>query len=241
MMSTPVETQIQSSSQFGEDILIWEFFSRKSNGYFVEIGANDPFVFSQTWFFEQQGWHGILVEPLSQRAELLRVKRLKSRVFQVALGAPEDCGNTTIDIPKDDMFAALRPREKAPVAVRQETVMVTTLDKILSEAGGPAIDFLSIDVEGMEMEVLRGFDLKKARPALMLIEDHLKSMAVHWHVLGNGYRLVKRTGCNNWYVPKGTPFNLTPLGERFDLWRRIYVNTPINIFAKKMRVMIRGH
>ncbi|MEI7728456.1 MAG: FkbM family methyltransferase [Verrucomicrobiota bacterium] len=221
--------------------MIWEFFGKKQDGFFVEIGANDPFEFSQTWFFERQGWSGLLVEPLSARAQLLREKRPRSRVFQVALGAPEDCGPMTIGIPANDMFAALRPREKAPTAVRQETVEVTTFDKILAQAGSPKIDFLSIDVEGMELEVLRGFSLEKVHPSLMLIEDHLKSLSVHRYVTNKGYRLVKRTGCNNWYVPAGTTFNLTSFGERLALWRRVNLNTPINIAAKKLRVLVRGH
>jgi len=67
-----------------EGELIWEFFRRNPNGFFVEVGANDPHNGSQTWLLEQRGWRGILVEPLSRFYEALQAARPRSRVFQVA-------------------------------------------------------------------------------------------------------------------------------------------------------------
>lgn len=46
-----------------EKQLVWEFFGRKRDGFFVEVGANGPFAGSQTWLLEQNGWRGVLVEP----------------------------------------------------------------------------------------------------------------------------------------------------------------------------------
>jgi len=228
---------MESFSQFGEDVLVWEHLGRRTDGYFVEVGANAPFEFSQTWFFERQGWRGLLVEPLAAKADLLRANRPRSRVFQVALGAPADCGEMTIGVPADDMFAALRPRDKAPAAVRCEVVRVTTLDAILAEAGNPRVDYLSIDVEGMEWEVLQGFDLARHQPPLILMEDHFKNLQVHRHLAGNGYELVKRTGCNNWYVPRGTAFRLTTPGERLKLWKRLHLNTPLNLARRRLKAL----
>ena len=71
-----------------EDELIWQFFGRRTDGFFVEVGANEPQGGSQTWFFEQQGWRGLLVEPQSRLCQRLREGRPRSQVFQVACGAP---------------------------------------------------------------------------------------------------------------------------------------------------------
>ena len=185
---------MNSFSQFGEDVLVWEHFGRKRDGFFIEVGANAPFTYSQTWLLEQQGWTGVLVEPLAGRGEELRRNRPGSRVFQVAVGAPENRGTITLQVPEDDMFASLKPSAKGPAAQRTESVRLATLDDLIAEAGVRRLDYLSIDVEGMELEVLRGFDLARHRPALILVEDHLKSLAVYRHLSGRSYRLVKRTG-----------------------------------------------
>ena len=83
--------------------------------------------------------------------------------------------------------------------------------------------------------MLNGFSLDRHRPKLILVEDHLHSLHVVRHLQGQGYRLVKRTGCNNWFVPSGTPFGLTSFGEKLALWRKVYLNTPI----RKVRLRLK--
>ncbi len=235
-MSTPPE----SYSQFGEDLIVREFFEQRSDGFFMEVGANDPVKFSQTWLLERCGWTGLLVEPLADRCARLRSGRPRSRVHQVAVGAPAQRGPMELQVPPDDMFASLCPRDKAPTAVKTETVQVKTLDDVLASEGDPVVDFISIDVEGLELEVLQGFALTRHRPRLLLMEDHLKSLAVHAHLTTHGYELVKRTGCNNWYVPAGTPFSFTTWTERLQLWKRMRLNTPWNIVRRRLVGAWRG-
>jgi len=226
---------MESFSQFGEDGLVWRHFGRKRDGFFVEIGANDPCKFSQTWLLEQNGWTGILVEPLPGPCERLRAERKNSRVFQVAVGAPEQKGRKEIHVPADDMYAALNSKPQDKAILNTLTVSVTTLDDVLAEAGNPAVDYLSIDVEGMELDVLRGFDLSRHHPALILVEDHLRSLAVYLFLARRGYQLAKRTGCNNWFVVAGTRFELTGALERLQLWKRLWIHTPLGIVRKKLR------
>ena len=227
-----------SVSQFGEDLLVLEYFEHKHNGFFIEVGANDPVKFSQTWLLEQHGWQGALVEPLRSKCDRLRAVRPASRVFQVAVGAPEDRGETTLHVPPDDMFASMLSRGQSQKAL--ETVRVVTLDEVLRDLAWPEIDFLSIDVEGLELPALRGLDLERARPKLLLLEDHLKNLDLHRHVTRRGYRLVKRTGCNNWYVPVGQSAPRTTAAERFALRKRIWFHTPLAILRGKLRALRRG-
>jgi FkbM family methyltransferase len=228
---------MQSYSQFGEDVLLWEHFGRKPAGFFVEVGANHPTQLSQTWLFEQQGWRGILVEPLAAKCELLRKERPGSRVFQLAVGAPEQRGRARFTIAAgDDMLSGLTVHDGV-AAERVEEVEVRTLDDVLAEAGNPPLDLVSIDVEGAELAVLRGFDLARHRPAVLLMEDHLQRLSVHRHLVRHGYRLRKRTGCNNWYLPAGAPFTLSGRSERLGLWKEIALDTPVRClrFALKRR------
>lgn len=228
---------MKSYSQFGEDMLLWEHFRGKAGGFFVEVGANHPTQFSQTWLFEQQGWRGILVEPLAAKCELLRRARPGSRVFQVAVGAPEQRGRARFTIAAgDDMLSGLTV-PPGVAAARVEEVEVRTLDEVLAEAGNPPLDLVSIDVEGAELAVLRGFDLARHRPAVLLVEDHLQRLRLHRYLQRQDYQLRKRTGCNNWYLPAGTNFTLTGRGELLRLWKEINLDTPVRClrFALKRR------
>ena len=203
---------MQSYSQYGEDLILWEFFGRRPAGFFVEIGANHPTALSNTWFFEQRGWQGLLVEPQPDRCEQLRTARPGSRVVQAALAAPGHCGQAVFKLAAEDMLSSLESRAGIPY-VGQITVRVRTLDDVLAEAGNPRIDFISLDVEGTELDVLSGFDLARHRPAVLLVEDHWRTPDVHGHLCAGGYRIVRRTGVNSWYVPHAaTAFPATPLG-----------------------------
>jgi len=234
---------MQSYSQFGEDVQLWEAFGRRNDGFFVEVGANHPTQLSQTWLFEQQGWSGILVEPLAAKCALLRSARPHSRVVETAVGAPEQRGRAVFTIAAgDDMLSGFNLNEGVAPA-RSVEVEVRTLDDVLAEAGAPKIDLLSIDVEGAELDVLRGFDLQRHQPAVLLLEDHLQRLSVHRHVVRQGYKLVRRTGCNNWYVPAESRLIPSSLGERIALRKEIWLDTPVRIarFAWKRRARRAAH
>ena len=227
-MNTGLEAQ--------EKNFVWEFFNHSTSGFFVEVGASDPVYMSQTWRLEQQGWSGILVEPLAECCEALRRERKRSVVVQAAAGAADSGSEAVIHIPAAGPgLAFIRLDLVRRSWERVETVPVRTLDHIFAELGHPKVDFLSIDVEGMELEVLRGMDLARNRPRLILVEDHLASLAVLRHLRRNQYRLVKRTGANNWFVPVGTDFRLTSFWERLKLVRKIWLKHPFRLAGRFLR------
>src|SRR6202035_2508701 len=76
-----------------ESVLTEQYFGQSADGYFVEVGANDPRIGSQTWRFEEGGWRGGLVEPQPDLAETLRRQR-NATVFAVACSSPENSGRT---------------------------------------------------------------------------------------------------------------------------------------------------
>jgi hypothetical protein len=112
---------------------------------------------------------------------------------------------------------------------------VLTLDEVLIEAGCPKPDFVSIDVEGLQLEVLKGFDLQRHQPALLFVEDHLLNWETHRYLVRRGYRLVKRTQLNNWYVPAGVAFTLSTPLERLRLWRKVWPGTPLRRWKARWR------
>ena len=188
-----------------EKVLIREFFG-KTTGYFVDVGANDPHHGSQTWHLESMGWSGVLIEPQPDLAARLRETR-KAKVFAAACSSPDNAG-TTMTLHLAGPMSSLN-RERMSYGVVPEaviTVPVRTLDDILAEAGAPSpIDFLSLDVEGHELEVLAGFDIARWRPRLILMEDQVADHSKHRIMRRAGYRLVRYTDYDGWYVPAEFP------------------------------------
>ena len=215
-----------------EPDLIWEFFGNRKDGFFVEVGANDPKNSSQTWFLEERGWRGILVEPLSRFFEPLKKARPSSTVFQVACGAPGHPPTADLHVGENSEHSSLQPNtvDADTRYVQKETVRMLTLDEVLEEAGRPKPDFVSIDVEGLQLEVLKGFSFGKHRPGLLFVEDHMLNWKTHRFIVGQGYRLVKRTQLNNWYVPADGAVPKTTFLERLRLWRKIWPGTPARMF-----------
>jgi FkbM family methyltransferase len=221
-----VEPSLESYAQNQEDVIAWDYFGQKSDGFFVEVGANHPTELSQTWFLEQRGWRGILVEPLPACCEKLRAVRKNSIVCEAAAGAPEQVGEATLNVAQSDVWSHLGEENKnLPLAARIK-VAVRTLDSILDELRAPRVDLLSIDTEGMETKVLRGFNLPKRQPALVLLEDHMETLDLYLYMRRMGYKLIKRTGPNNWWAPKAAKAMPVTMREKLALWNRIWFRHP---------------
>src|SRR5262245_21063522 len=220
-----------------EDELKADFFGTMRDGYFVEVGANDPKRGSQTWALEQIGWKGVLVEPQPDLAERLRRDR-KARVVEAACSSPAN-GHRTMTLQLAGPHSSLNGALVAPGVTPRGLieVPVRTLDDVLQDAEAPApIDFASIDVEGHELDVLKGFELGRWRPRLVLIEDHLATLAAHRYLTRAGYCLIRRTGFNNWYVPQEAA---RPLGRgRWQLARKLYLSHPFRMLRNWKRRLL---
>ncbi len=217
-----------------ENELKAKFFGPLQMGFFVEVGANQPQQGSQSWQFEQAGWRGVLVEPQPDLAERLRQSR-RAHVVAAACSSPANAG-AAMTLHVLGPHSSLN-RELAVTGVVADStieVPVRTLDEILEQAGAPMpIDFVSIDVEGHEVEVLSGFDLARWCPRLLLVEDHVTSLATHRFLTRAGYRLIRRTGPNGWYVPQGEAPRIG-LGW-WQIARKYYFALPIRILRDRKR------
>lgn len=218
-----------------EDRLKEEFFGGARTGYFVDIGANDPQMWSQSFHLETLGWTGVLVEPQPDLAERLRARR-KARVYAVACSSPENAGRT-MTLHLAGIYSSLTPDLSIATVSPEGSVEVPimTLDAVLADAGASApIDFLSIDVEGHEIDVLSGFDIARWRPRLILIEDLVLNLSLHRFLLARGYKWVRRTGLNSWYVPAAACMEVSPAG-RVQFIRKYYLGMPFRHFREAMR------
>jgi FkbM family methyltransferase len=218
-----------------EQELVREFFGGARSGFFVEVGANRPQQESQTWHLEQLGWTGVLIEPQPELADELR-RRRTGKVYAVACSSPENAGRpmrlhvagAMSSLDRDRMAPGAEPERVIEVAVR-------TLDDILDEAQAPeGFEFLSVDVEGHELEVLGGLDLARWRPRLILLEDHVGDLARHRFLKAAGYRLIRRFENNGWYVPRAAAVAVTPR-ERWEILRKYYLALPFRIARNASR------
>jgi FkbM family methyltransferase len=204
---------VEFRSEYGEDVWLWELFEGRSEGFFIEVGAYDGYTNSTSYAFEAAGWRGLLIEPLPRRFEMCKARRKASTVVHAAAGAPG--GPATVDFTavEDDVwdlcsYALDRPQHR-PELDRTDfkrtriTVPLTTIDSQLDAMGHTgAIDFATIDVEGAEFELLQGFDLRRWRPRVVVIEDLTrgKDARAANHMKGLPYEFVGWLAINRLYV-----------------------------------------
>jgi len=224
------------NSPINELGLIREFFGNKKNGFYVDIGANDPAHESQTFHLDNMGWDGLLVEPHPRYQFLLKEKRT-GKIIPYACSNPEN-QNKTLELIDNHLHSTLEldwfeSRNKDSKA-KTINVICKTLDSILKENEvQPGFEFISIDIEGHEMEMLKGFNISRWRPQLILMEDHVLSHQKHNHMVAGGYKLIMRTGLNSWYVPKSSGFRLT-LSAKFSFFRKFW----LGIIGRKIKYSI---
>lgn len=162
------------------------------NGFFIECGANDGYSQSNTYYLEKKlGWRGVLVEGIPELHRRCVRNRPNSRVFHAALVAP-DFSDSTVTMHFADLMsvvdgslgsAELQDQHlQDGVAVQKldgrytVEVPARTLGSILDEVEDlPPIDFFSLDVEGYEVNVLRGLGLERHRPRLILVEARFRA------------------------------------------------------------------
>lgn len=198
-----------------ERSLVSQFFDSRE-GVFVEVGAFDPVFQSQTYHLEIVGWQGVLIEPEPSQADHLRKSR-RAPVFEVACVGPEAAGGSARLLSRRGLSTLrFRERDAEPGAVID--VRCSTLDQVLDEAGIDRVDFLSIDVEGSEPDVLRGFEFSRYRPKLVLIDDRERFAETCRLMARNRYQLVRRTGHNSWFVPKDAEIRLSVRGHIELMW-----------------------
>ena len=196
-------------SQNGEDRWLDAHFGAKRSGFCVEVGAYDGVNLSNTYLFERSGWSGVLVEPDPDMAERCRRERPRSLTFQCAAGdsageisfykvAGGEAYSTT------SLGAAHRERlDRMGLAWREVRVDVRTLDSMLEEARAPGVDFVSIDVEGGELAVLRGFDIRRWRPAVVIVETNAarRDPEIRRYFVDSGYAYHHSIDVNDFYLP----------------------------------------
>jgi FkbM family methyltransferase len=160
-----------------EEWCIRDFFSDKRDGFFVDVGANDYKVTSNTYYLDTVlNWKGLAIEPQRQfEADYIKFRpRTKFLSFFVS-----DASNqlAKMYVLKKNSLIASADRsftEHEGEKAREIEVPTITLNDLLASEGVKKIDFISIDIELWEPKALAGFDVERFRPELVCIEAHPK-------------------------------------------------------------------
>lgn len=194
-------------SQEGEDVILRRLFGNKKNGFYIDVGAHHPKRFSNTYLFYKQGWSGINIDAMPNSMKLFR----KYRPRDINIEKPISDKKETLTYymfnePALNGFSKQLSdsRSKKDYKLISTCELETaTLNEILERYLLPekTIDFLSIDVEGLDLCVIKSLDINRYKPKVILIEilgttiDKLDNDETSKYLSDFGYKAVAKT-CN---------------------------------------------
>lgn len=180
-------------------------------GFYIDVGAQDPDIDSVSKAFFERGWRGIHIEPVPEYAERLREARPGDKIIEAA--ASNVVGKTSLTVfPRTglstvDPMAAQSSIDQGVDHQPDPIIVATiTLAELTHELSASAVHWLKIDVEGHERSVLEGWDAKRLRPWIIVVEATRPNERVanyeEWEpILSNaGYQCVYGDGLNRFYV-----------------------------------------
>ena len=200
-----------SYAQRFEDFHLWRCFGGQTDGFYIDIGAGHPVYDNVSFAFYLAGWRGICVEPNPALAALNRAVRRRDHLYEGLAGAA--AGEAKLYLQREFHGLSTTVAEHAQTAAKEVgrqaevvTLPVTTLAALCEQHAPPTYDFLKVDVEGAEADVLRGADFSRARPRIIMVEAIKPfSLAPAWDewepmLAKAGYAYVWDDELNRYYV-----------------------------------------
>lgn len=169
-----------SYSQQGEDLAIERYFKGKGKGFYVDVGAYHPTKYSNTFKLYRKGWSGINIDANPDSIAMFELHR--GRDANINVGISETGASLTYTKFSEPTLNTFDPshariwadREGFSI-IEQVEVPTRTLSSVLDDVveSGRPIDLMNIDVEGLDLQVLRSNDWHRYRPELLLVECNL--------------------------------------------------------------------
>jgi len=194
---------IASYSSFGEGRLILKFLGKRPQGFYVDVGAHQPVDYSNTYALYQRGWRGIAIDPDPEAIAAFKQARPEDIALQLAIGSEpgrvtlhlfNDRSMNTVDPSSFERFRANpRKRHLGDIEVERQTLAAVLAKSVPT---GVAVDFMNIDCEGADIDVLRSNDWARFHPFLLAVEDldldleRVTESAIFRFLRPLGYRLV---------------------------------------------------
>lgn len=198
---------MESYSQFGQDIYLYEnIYSKKNEGYFVEVGAHDGIKYSNTLLLEQKGWKGVCIEPHPEIFKLLKKNRPNCFVSEYAaykennqklefIMSGLECGCSGFVYSNSHEF--IKNNKRCIVETK-------TLTKLLDEINAPNfIEYISLDTEGSEFDILQGLDFHKYKVGYFSIEHNNiahNRIKIRDYLISKGYVFHRQNNIDDDYI-----------------------------------------
>ena len=198
------ETFLGSYSQYGEDLVIDRLLGRPATGTYVDVGANHPHFLSNTKRFYRRGWRGVNIEPHVGLFQAFLAARPLDTNLNIGVGPSEGVldfyhfdphQNSTFSAKEAERYKSLGEKLVDVTRVKVER-LATVLENV-----GRRVDFMSVDAEGIDLEVLQSNDWTRFRPVLVCVESgdfetRAEDMKIHDFMRSVGYEQVHFNGCN---------------------------------------------
>jgi FkbM family methyltransferase len=195
----------KSYSQEGEDLILARVFEQVERGFYVDVGALDPKRFSNTHLFYQKGWSGINIDATPGSMEQFKHIRPRDINLEIAISATKK--TMTFFVFNESALNSFdrelsKSRNKGNYHIQEEIQISTqTLKEVLAKYASPKqkISFLSVDVEGLDLEVIQSNDWNQFRPEYVLIEcldldfKQITENSVYQFMCEHGYTFFAKT------------------------------------------------
>lgn len=205
-----------SFSQKGEDLILDKIFANKNRGFYVDVGANNPDVFNNTKKFYLKGWKGINIEPNPMLLKRFKIERKRDINLNFGIGIKRGFASFyEFEVSSISTFSKNDKENKIKLGYRlknEAKIKVYRLEEIMRKFCKKKIDFMNVDTEGMDLEVLKSNDWKMFRPKAVCVEtgdvwstlsselENNKKKLIDRFMISNSYRIFYSNDLNTIYV-----------------------------------------
>jgi len=201
-----IDPHFNSYSQYQEDLILGLLLSSKKSGFYVDIGANDPVFLNNTLHFYKNGWSGINVEPDPRLYKKISDLRTKDINLNIGIGPKSGLMNfykmSADTLSTFNKKAAIKNGKiHSAKLISVEQIEVKPLSEIFEVyLKNKEIDFISVDVEGFELSVLKSNDWEKFRPTIIMAEINHEGLSIIEYLKSNGYSLIYSNKTNGIFI-----------------------------------------
>jgi len=237
-------------SQTRQDFIVDQLFFKKKNGFFIDLGANDGISFSNSYFFEKyRNWEGICVEPIKEVYDKLKKNR-NCKVINCAIGEKTEKLTFTRVVGPSQMLSGLKkfrhPDHKKRTLkevelnggeVIEEIVKCISFKEMMSKFDVKVIDYLSIDIEGGEFEVLKTIDLREFIIKIITVENNYDDERINDYMVSKGYHRILSYKADEFYLNLKEKKSFSAL--EYPLLWKIILLSKVQYFIKKTKKLIK--
>jgi len=215
----------RSYSQEGEDMILSRLFGQKTDGFYVDIGAHHPKRFSNTFIFYKRGWRGINIDAMPESMNLFYQQRPKDINLEIPISKQQQFltyfqFNESALNTFDEKLALSRENHTTYELIAKQQIKAYPLKDILQNhlKHDQNIDFMSIDVEGLDLQVLESNDWECFHPSVVLVEilnsslDSISNDPIYKFLSSHKYRIYAKAVNTIFFV--SNKFFITKLKSR---------------------------